>query len=101
MILTKKIKKSIEMPTHIVCDSCDTRYSLNAEDGIEVLRAQEFFKIRKSNGFLSRFGDLTFLEIDLCENCFYDMLVNQLGKKLNQHVLNLNDDLPNEVITEN
>lgn len=75
MIEKKKIKVLHEIKTKIVCDRCgySASFECNEKDGF--FDAQEFISIRKTGGYSSKFpGDGVSLSVDLCQNCFEEML---------------------------
>ena len=56
----------------IVCDKCKEEISIK-----DYMKYQEFVSIRFTTGYGNHtFGDDTNIEIDLCQNCFYEIFKN-------------------------
>lgn len=88
MILTKEVQINTRIESGIVCDICQKQYTL-IPDYLDILKAQEFFRIRRTGGFSSVFGDMKYLSIDICDDCFCRMLTNELGEAgLQKHIKN-------------
>ena len=51
----------------ITCDVCKTTYSFKGE---EVFEAQEVISIDTRGGYGSIFGDMSTIELDICQHCF-------------------------------
>jgi hypothetical protein len=82
MILTKTAVEETKVPDKVSCDICEKVYSFNSDENPEeMLIAQEFFHIRHSGGFLSSFGDMCELDLDICDSCFREMLLNKISEE--------------------
>lgn len=68
-IRTEVREQVIEILDEIQCDVCKKWFKV---DGFE---DEEFLEISKTYGFPStRFGDMVTMEIEICEECTYEML---------------------------
>lgn len=80
MIFTKNVEN--QFPNKVKCDLCEKEYSFNSDESPEeMLIAQEFFHIRHLGGYLSSFGDMSELVLDICDSCFKEMLLNKISKE--------------------
>jgi hypothetical protein len=66
MKITKKVKVEQELVTAIKCDDCKKIF--NVED--DLFELQEFVSISHTGGYGSIFGDMTNIELDICQECF-------------------------------
>ena len=64
----KKKKVTVELIEKITCDRCGREFTLDE------FKCDEGFSFQDTGGFSSRFGDGTLISIDLCADCFYDMM---------------------------
>lgn len=65
----EKQTKRVKVLDEIQCDVCKKHYSV--DDGA----AQEILHIEHLYGYFSaKFGDMNEIELDMCEDCVYDML---------------------------
>ena len=65
----EKQTKTVKVLDEIQCDVC--KKLISVDDGA----AQEVLRIKHEYGYFStKFGDLNEIELDMCEDCVYDML---------------------------
>lgn len=69
-----KIKEIVsttqEVVTAIKCDNCRKIFNVDCD----LFELQEFISISHTGGFGSIFGDMTNIELDICQNCFKNIL---------------------------
>jgi hypothetical protein len=68
----------------IRCDLCEKEYYIipgKNEPLEDLLISQEFFHIRHSGGYMSSFGDMSSLKLDICDPCFKEMLLNKMSEE--------------------
>jgi hypothetical protein len=63
--------QQVEILEEIQCDVCKKVVDWEADE----FEAQEFLEVKETYGYGSKhFGDMTMIEIDICEECAYKML---------------------------
>lgn len=70
----KKIKKSFLVKEYIICDVCKKSFSYDSREIDELSEIQEFISINHKCGYGSVFGDGNKVKLDMCHNCFNNLL---------------------------
>lgn len=73
MIKYEKRQTECLYPIEISCDVCGKSYSLN-ENELTSLEIDEFIRIDRIGGYSSIFGDMSRIQIDICQVCFKEKL---------------------------
>lgn len=64
---TEQVERKV--PESITCDVCRKEYQCD-----DVMEIQEFQHIRFTGGFSSIFGDMSEVELDICQHCLMEKL---------------------------
>lgn len=62
--------KVTSIPSMYICDVCHTQFC----PGKDTFQIQEFHHIRQVGGFSSAFGDMSYIECDICTACLDRLL---------------------------
>lgn len=70
MIKYKTYTEEVERPESIICDKCKKEYNFET-DWIET---QEFHHIHFTGGYGSIFGDMSEIDLNICQHCLFKMI---------------------------
>ena len=76
MIKTKKTTMVVEETQSIICDICKKEID-------DVMEIQEFLCIRQIGGYNSIFGDMSEINLDVCQYCLDDILGKYIMERRN------------------
>lgn len=63
-----------KVPSKYKCDGCGKEYVVSSDQDSGMLEIQEFIKIKHIGGYTSIFGDMSNINIDICQHCLKKML---------------------------
>jgi len=79
MIKHNIVTKQFAEKKSIVCDLCGMEYSYDLSLGqTEFLEAKEFLHIHHVGGYGSILGDGVSINVDICQHCFQQYIVNKM-----------------------
>ena len=74
MIKFEIVSQEVKNWVAVQCDVCGKEYKVNGDD----FEVQEFFHIRHTGGFTSIFGDEDRIQLDICQYCFKELVMDKI-----------------------